>query len=109
MADVGVVRAMDGQRWTSRKKAEVVVEILKGKTTLVDFCRSNDLKQSEVEKWIDDFVSGGTQALKANPKDMKSEHRKEVDQLQQVIGEQALQIRVLKKSIELQEQDDNES
>jgi hypothetical protein len=33
------------QRWTAKKKAEVVLEIIKGKIKLIDFCRQNDLKQ----------------------------------------------------------------
>jgi hypothetical protein len=39
------------QRWTAKKKVDVVLEIIKGKLKLVDFCRQNDLKQSEVETW----------------------------------------------------------
>jgi transposase-like protein len=96
------------QRWTSKRKAEAVLDIMKGKVTIVDFCRANDLKQSDVEKWVDEFLKAGTQALKTNPKDKISEQEKQIAELQQVIGEQALHIRVLKKSIELQEQDENE-
>ncbi len=77
--------------------------------TLVEFCRANDLKQSDVEKWMDDFVKSGTQGLKSNAKDRLSEQEKQICELQQVIGEQALHIRVLKKSIEIAERDENES
>lgn len=109
MAVNGVTVMSEGQRWTGRRKAEVVLEIIKGNITIVDFCRSNDLKQSEVEKWVEDFLQAGTQGLKTNPKDLKAQHRKEIEEMQKVVGEQALTIRVLKKSIELQEQDENES
>ena len=109
MAVDGVFKMTDVKRWTGKKKAEAVIEIIKGNCTLVDFCRANDLKQSEVQSWMDDFVSSGTKGLKVNAKDQATEHRKEVEQLQQVIGEQALHIRVLKKSIELQEEEENES
>jgi transposase-like protein len=68
MAENGVTRMNEGQRWTSKKKAAAVLEIIKGNTTLVDFCRANDLKQSDVQKWADEFVAGGTQCLKANQK-----------------------------------------
>lgn len=99
----------ENQRWTGKRKAEVILDIIKGKVTLVDFCRANDLKQSDVEKWMDDFVKGGTQNLKTNSKDRLSEQDRQISELQQVIGEQALHIRVLKKSIELAERDENES
>jgi hypothetical protein len=45
----------------------------------------------------------------SKPKDLKAEPRKELNQLKHVIGEQALDIRILKKSIELQEQEESES
>lgn len=99
----------ENQRWTGKRKAEAILDIIKGKVTLVDFCRANDLKQTDVEKWMDDFVKSGTQGLKSNSKDRLSEQNKQISELQQVIGEQALQIRVLKKSIELAEQDESDS
>jgi transposase-like protein len=88
----------ENQRWTGKRKAEAVLDIIKGKVSLVDFCRANDLKQTDVEKWMDDFVKSGTQGLKSNAKDRLSEQDKQIAELQQVIGEQALHIRVLKKA-----------
>jgi transposase-like protein len=99
----------ENQRWTGKRKAEAVLDIIKGKVSLVDFCRANDLKQSDVEKWMDDFIKSGTQGLKSNAKDRLSEQEKQICELQQVIGEQALHIRVLKKNIEWAERDENES
>lgn len=97
------------QRWTAKKKAEIVLEIIKGKLKLVDFCRQNDLKQGEVEAWIDEFIKSGTMGLKTNPKQAKDDFFKKEKELHQIIGEQALEIKILKKSIELQEQEENES
>jgi transposase-like protein len=87
----------EGQRWTGRKKAEAVFDLIKGRVLMVDFCRSNDLKQSEVEKWMEDFLKAGTQGLRSNAKENLSEKDKQITELQQVVGEQALQIRALKK------------
>ena len=103
----GVV-VSENQRWTGKRKAEAVLDLIKGKVTLVDLCRANDLKQSDVEKWMDEFVKSGTQGLKSNAKDRLSEQGKQICELQQVIGEQALHIRVLKKRIEIAERDESE-
>jgi len=103
------VKVVNMARWTSKKKSEAVLSILKGKTTLVDFCRKNDLKQREVEKWIKEFIEGGQRALLTNPRSKKDALEHENENLKHVIGEQALQIRVLKKSIEIAERDENES
>ena len=97
------------QRWTAKKKADVVLEIIKGKLKLVDFCRQNDLKQSEVETWMDEFIKSGTMGLKSNTKQAIDEYGRKEKELHQIIGEQALEIKILKKSIELQELEENES
>ena len=38
---------MDSKRWIARRKAEVVVRLIKGKLSIVDLCREQDLQQSE--------------------------------------------------------------
>ncbi|MFW7382189.1 MAG: hypothetical protein ACOH5I_25535 [Oligoflexus sp.] len=68
MAVNEVSNMSDVKRWTGKKKAEATLGNIKGKCALVDFCRANDLKQPEVEKWIDDCVKFGTDGLKTNPK-----------------------------------------
>jgi transposase len=108
-APIGGNGIMDVERWTGKRKAEAVVDILKGRLTLVDFCRANDLKQSEVEKWMGEFLKAGQRALTGGAKAKLTEQEQQLKELQQVIGEQALQIRVLKKSIEVQERDETES
>ena len=44
------------QRWSAKRKAELIVELIKGTKKLVDVCREYDLKQSEVEDWMDSFL-----------------------------------------------------
>ncbi len=46
---------------------------------------------------MDDIVTSGTQGLNSNVKDRLSQQEKQICELQQVVGEQALHIRVLKK------------
>lgn len=65
------------QRWTGKRKADAVLDIIEGKVTLVDFCRANDLKQSDVEKWVDEFIKGGVNSLKVNPKDAAAQKQKD--------------------------------
>lgn len=68
MAKNGVARMAESQKLTSKRKADVVLEIIRGQDTIVDFGRANDLKQTDGEKWTEEFVSGGNQALKADPR-----------------------------------------
>ena len=41
------------QRWTAKRKAELLLQLIRGEAKLVDACREHDLKQSEVEGWPD--------------------------------------------------------
>jgi transposase-like protein len=43
----------DFQRWTARRKVELLLQLIKGEVTLVDVCRAHDLTQSEVESWME--------------------------------------------------------
>ena len=74
----------------------------------MDFCREHDLKQSEVEKWIDSFKKAGQEALTSG-RSKKDDQEKKIEELTSVVGELSLENRVLKKSIELQEREENES
>jgi transposase-like protein len=86
------------QRWTANRKAEVVLEILKGQKTLVDAARSYDVKQSEIQGWIDTFLESGRRALKTNPKSLEGAHESQLKAHREKIGELVLQIDVLKKA-----------
>jgi transposase-like protein len=58
----------DVKRWTARRKATAVMDILKGRTTASELARSHDLTVAEVEQWLEDFVSMGTEALRSHPR-----------------------------------------
>jgi transposase-like protein len=57
----------DVKRWKARRKATAVMDILKGKTTASESARSHDLTVAEVEQWLEDFFSRGTEALRLLP------------------------------------------
>jgi len=98
-ADVekGEIMNDEMKRWTASRKAEVVISMLKHEVNIVDVCRQHDLKQSEVQSWIDEFVKSGTTGLKINSKEAVIQHRKEVKQLQAKIGELVMELEARKK------------
>ena len=53
----------------------------------MEVCREDDLKQSEVETWMDTFVKGGERSLKARAEDEQALHEAEVRELRAKIGE----------------------
>ncbi|MFD1807979.1 transposase [Gemmobacter lanyuensis] len=46
------------KRWTAKRKAALVVEIIQGKTTVAEASRAYDLSPSEIEGWVDDAKRG---------------------------------------------------
>ena len=62
----------DIKRWTARRKASLVLEILKGQTTSAEAARQHSLTVAEVEQWREDFLSQGTEALRAHPLEPRS-------------------------------------
>lgn len=84
------------KRWTARRKATVVMEIIKGNTTAAEVARTHDLTVGEVEQWMDDFVSMGTEALLAHPRDAEARHTAEKKELLAKIGELTMEKEVWK-------------
>ena len=85
------------QRWTARRKVELLLQLIRGEKKLVDVCREHDLKQSEVEGWMDTFVKAGERGLKARAEDEQAVHEAEVRELRAKIGELVLELDARKK------------
>lgn len=85
------------KRWTAKRKAELIKDIIKGKTTSKEAARAYDLTPSQIERWVDDALGDMENALKANPKDVTEQYEKKIDDLHAAYGEAMLQIKFLKK------------
>jgi transposase-like protein len=88
----------DVQRWTAKRKAAVVIEILRGKTTAVEVSRAHGLTVGEIEQWRDDFLSQGTEALRSHPRDLAAQFEAREQQLLAKVGELTLAVDILKKA-----------
>ena len=91
-------RVDDVKRWTAKRKSAVVLDLIKGRVSAVDVARKHDLTVAEVEGWLERFMAAGEEQLRANPRDLEAQWDAERQQLHAKIGEQSLQIDVLKKA-----------
>ncbi len=57
----------DIKRWTAKRKAALVLDIIQGKTTVSEASRAYDLNPSEVEQWVDEGKRGMENALRSKP------------------------------------------
>ena len=83
------------KRWTARRKAAVVLDIIKGTTTAAETARSHDLTVAE-ESWMERFLNQGTEALRAKPRDVEAPHLAEKKELLAKIGELTMQKEIWK-------------
>jgi transposase-like protein len=94
------------KRWTAKRKTQLVLDILQGRTTVAEASRAYDLAPSEIEDWVEDGRKGMENALRAKPLDIKEQYEKQIRELQEAYGEAMLQMRVLKMYQSLLADDD---
>jgi len=85
------------KRWTAKRKAALVLEIIQGKTTVSEASRSFDLAPSEIEEWVDEAKRGMENALRTKPLEIKEQYERQIKELQEAYGEAMLELRVRKK------------
>jgi transposase-like protein len=66
------------KRWTARRKAALVLEIIQGKTSVAAASRAYDLTPAEVESWVDDAKKGMENALRAKPLEVREQYERQL-------------------------------
>jgi transposase-like protein len=59
----------DMQRWTTERKAALILSVLKGETSIQEAARRHGVTVAELERWKERFLLGAENALRARPKD----------------------------------------
>ena len=96
----------DIKRWTAKRKAALVMEIIQGKTSISEASRSFDISPSEIEECVDEAKRGMENALRAKPLDIKEQYERQLKELQEAYGEAMLELRARKKLQSLLDKED---
>ncbi len=91
---------MKQREWAVEEKLAIVMEGLKGKRSVAEICREHRISQTLYYRWRDRFLEGGKKGL-ANGVSDDAHYKAEIEKLQKIIGKQAIQIEILKKTEEL--------
>lgn len=84
------------------EKMAIVLEGLKGEIPVVEICRKYGISQTMYYKWRDKFLEGGKKSLLSNGENNTSKADKaKIEELERVIGKQAVEIQILKKNLNL--------
>ena len=92
------------RKFSSEEKIRIVVEGLRGETSIAELCRKEGIAQNLYYRWSKDFLESGKKRLdgdtmrEANTTEVQS-LRKENAQLKEVVAELLLNNRMLKKSM----------
>ena len=88
-----------GTHRTKEEKARIVMEVLSNSSTISEICRKYNVASSAVYKWRDEFIAGGTAAMKHGRSTVEAYLTRENNELKSIIGELTIANETLKKFI----------
>jgi len=98
------IRRANRKLYSAEEKIRIVLEGLRGEATVAELCRQEGIAQSMYYKWSKEFLEAGKQRLagdaaRAATTDEVKDLRREARDLKEVVAEQTLELRLLKKSM----------
>ena len=62
------------KRWTAKREAAVVLDLIKGETAPAEIARQHDVTVGDVETWLETFTRAEEEALRSNPRERDEQH-----------------------------------
>ncbi len=98
------IRRATRKQYSAEEKIRIVLDGLRGEETIAELCRREGIAQSIYYKWSKEFLEAGKRRLagdtaRAASTDEVKDLRREARELKEVVAEQALELRLLKKSM----------
>jgi transposase len=88
-------------RWNAEKRYQIVKEALSQKEPVGQIARRHQVSEGLIHRWRDKFFEGGKAALAFDGRNRSGGQtavlERQVEDLQKLIGEQAIEIRFLKR------------
>jgi transposase len=98
------IRRVTRKQHSAEEKIRVVLEGLRGEESIAALCRREGIAESLYYSWSEEFLEAGKRRLagdtaRAATTDEVKALRQETRSLKEVVAEQALELRLLKKSM----------
>ena len=98
------IRRATRKHYSAEDKIRIVLDGLRGEDSIAEICRREGLAKSQYYVWSKEFLEAGKRRLagdtaRAATTDEVKRLRRESTALKEVVAEQALEIRLLKKSM----------
>ena len=100
---VKVIKRATRKQYSSEEKIRIVLDGLRGEDSIAELCRREGISQGLYYKWSKDFMEAGKKRLagdtaRAATTDEVKDLRREAKDLKEVVAEQTLELRLLKKA-----------
>lgn len=98
------IRRATRKQYSAEEKIRIVLDGLRGEVTIAELCRREDIAESLYYSWSKEFLEAGKRRLagdtarSATTSEVKDLKRQALE-LKEVVAEQALELRLLKKSM----------
>ena len=98
------IRRATRRHFSAEGKIRIVLDGLRGEDSIAELCRREGIAQSLYYVWSKEFLEAGKRRLagdtaRAATTDEVKDLRRESNALKEVVAEQALELRLLKKSM----------
>ena len=98
------IRRATRRHFSAEDKIRIVLDGLRGEDSIAELCRREGIAQSLYYVWSKEFLEAGKRRLagdtaRAATSDEVKDLRRESTALKEVVAEQALELRILKKSM----------
>jgi transposase len=98
------IRRATRKQYGAEEKIRIVLEGLRGEESIAALCRREGIAESLYYNWSKEFLEAGKKRLagdtaRAATSDEVKQLRRETRDLKEVVAEQALELRLLKKSM----------
>ena len=98
------IRRATRKQYSAEEKIRIVLDGLRGEYSIAELCRREGIAESLYYSWSKEFLESGKRRLagdtaRAATTDEVKELRREAQELKEVVAEQALELRLLKKSM----------
>jgi transposase len=98
------IRRATRKQYSAEEKIRIVLDGLRGESSIAELCRRENIAESLYYSWSKEFLEAGKRRLagdtaRAATTDEVKQLRREAQDLKEVVAEQALELRLLKKSM----------
>ena len=97
------IRRATRRQYSAEEKIRIVLEGLRGESSIAELCRKEDINQNLYYRWSKEFLEAGKKRLAGDTAREASNYevkglRREAAQLKEALAETVLENRLLKKS-----------